>query len=445
MKKQLFASALLLLLITNTLFGQALQVSGRYLQDPTGANIILRGLNYPMIDEYGIPLNNTALVDARIDQVAMTGANCMRFSWYTNGTHYKDFLAAGASYGPGSLNGYLANGHLSHVLQYARQKGMITVLELHNFTGKSNYTHFQDTITAFWTSPAVVSLINANEKHLIINLANEFGYGASGTAQTSFKNNYINAITAIRATGIKVPIMIDAENYGQNSTSLTQIAGAILAADPLSNVIFSAHAYWDGYASTLPQIQTKLNEMQATNTCFILGEVANKQAGAPSYCGEIDITALYPILLNEACTRDIGWLAWDYSEDCEPTREMTNSGLFSGLTTWGLDVVNNPNFGLKFGPGNCKAQVLPPYNVALETTSLNLLRIAPNPAQDAIQIFGSDYEKVNVEIYDVTGKLMLQNEVKVAENMIIRNLISGTYMVRLTLDDKIEYQKLVVL
>jgi mannan endo-1,4-beta-mannosidase len=443
MKKIVFLS--LITITVNTLFAQPLQVSGRYLQDPTGANIILRGLSYPMIDEYSIPLNNTALVDARLNEVALTGANCMRFSWYTNGTHYKDLVGAGASYGPGSLNGYISNGHLNHIIQYARQKGMITVLELHNFTGKSNYTHFQDTITAFWTSPAVVALINANEKHLIINLANEFGYGDVGTAQTAFKNNYITAITAIRATGIKVPIMIDAENYAQNSTSHSQIAPAILAADPLHNIIFSTHGYWDGYANTLLQIQTKMNEMQASNTCFVIGEVANRQGGFPTYCGEINISAIYPLILTEACSRDIGWLAWDYHQDCEPTREMTNSGLFSGLNTWGLDVVNNPNFGLKFGSGACKAQVLPPYNLALQQENTNFLKIAPNPSNNEIQIFGSDYEIVGVEIYDLTGKLMLQKEVKQTESITIKNLITGTYVVKLSIGEKVEFQKLVVL
>lgn len=147
MKTTFLKCGLLVGLLTggNIVSAQHLQVDGSLLEDANGNTIILRGINYPMIDDYDVRLDNSAEVESKIDQLAMTGANCVRFPWYTNGTHYKDQLDPNdhPDYGPGTLDGYVNNGNLGHLLAYTRQKGMIPVLEIHNFTGANDNVVFK--------------------------------------------------------------------------------------------------------------------------------------------------------------------------------------------------------------------------------------------------------------------------------------------------------------
>lgn len=349
---KIFISTAFSVLLFSSISAQTLTVSGRNLLDTYGNTVVLRGINYPIIDDYGVHTDNPTQVDNKINQIAQSGANCVRFPWYTNGAHYKDNLDPGTNpgYGPGTLESYVNDGSLSHLLSYTRQQGMIPILEIHDLTGGNNNAIFQSQVMGFWTDPDVLQVIAENEGHLIINLANEYGLvrftGDQAAASIAFRDNYITSIQTLRGLGVTVPIMIDAPDYGQSSTELVAIANAILAADPLGNIIFSAHAYWYGYANSQAAVETKLNEIEASGTCYILGEIANSQADAPTYCGELDLSALYPIILNESCSRDIGWLAWSWDQDCDGDREMASNGNFSSLTPYGTDIIYNLDYGL---------------------------------------------------------------------------------------------------
>lgn len=420
-----------------TVWSQHLQVSGKSLKDANGNTIILRGINYPVIDDYNVELDNHATIEHKIDQVALAGGNCIRFPWYVNGTHYKDGLnpADNPAFGPGTTESYVNNGHLSHMLQYTYSKGMIPILEIHNLTGASDHTVFQNVVMGFWTNPQVLQIIEENKKYLIINLANEYG-DVDGTTNpvaslTSFKNNYTTSVNALRNLGVKVPIMIDAPDYGQSSTLLVNIANDIVTADPLRNIIFSVHAYWGYYATTPAAVQTKMNEMQSTGHCFVLGEIANTQADVPTYCGELSLANLYPVILQEACTRDIGWLAWSWNQDCDATRQMSNNGEYNNLTTYGSNIINNVNYGLK-STGGCGAVALPDDPITTSTGKIDLtdLNIYPNPALDKITITAT-IQNGKFEIHNSVGTLIQQgifNEQQVLE---VKNLSNGIYIVSL--------------
>ena len=105
-----------------------LEVDGKILTTVSGQQITLRGINYPVIDDGSISLSNTVQYQHKIDQAALTGANAMRIPWYTNGTHWRDVQT------PGTISGYVNNGHLSSILAYCHSKGMIPILEIHNAT-----------------------------------------------------------------------------------------------------------------------------------------------------------------------------------------------------------------------------------------------------------------------------------------------------------------------
>lgn len=397
MKKLLY---IFVLIIQITTFSQqtTLKVVGKNLTLINGQTIILRGVNYPFIDDGNLNMTNPLSYKSYIDELAKTGANTIRIMWYTDGTHWRDNAQFGT---PGTMNSYVVNGHLNNAVAYCITKNMIPILEIHNVTCTNDYATFNGAVMNFWKSAAIQTLIENNKSKLIINLANEFGKVRWGSNPANdlvvFKNNYNAAIASLRNLNINVPIMIDAPDCGQSSTEILSIAESMNAADSQNNLIFSAHTYWGGYASTQAQIQAKLNEAQNTNVCYVLGEVAKNQDN--NSCGDLDLSAVYPIILQEACTRNIGWLAWAFHQDCSPARNMTSNGLYNNLTTYGNDIVNNVNYGLK-SSGNCRAVSL--LNEQFESQADNIV-IYPNPSSGHFMVDMTDkIEKITC--FDVLGK-----------------------------------------
>lgn len=337
--------------------GSTITVSGKNLLLANKKQVILRGINYPIIDEGLATLGNRAQYKFKIDEAAKTGANAIRIQWYTNGSHWLEDPEEGGA--PGTVDGLLNNGTLSDIIGYCYEKGMIPILVVQNTVCSNDWDYFNNAAVSWWKQPVVIDLINKHKKYLIANIACEFGKvlwtDNPQAALETFKANYISAVQHLRNAGIDIPLMIDAPDCGTSSSELLAIAGDILNADPKKNIIFSAHTYWLGYAGTQAAIKTKIDEIENTGVCFILGEVGNRQNG-PLTCDD-DISNIFRIVLNESCARGIGWLAWAYAQDaCEP-RRMTTNGEFSTLTPYGNDIVNNSTYGLR--SGSCKAQPLP--------------------------------------------------------------------------------------
>jgi len=416
-----------------------LKVVGRNLTLTNGQTVILRGVNYPIINEGSISLNNPAQYEPYIDQVALTGANAIRIPWYTSGQSWRDQPANGGVVG--TVNGYVTGGHLNNIVAYCITKGMIPILSIHDdtyITCHTDWNHFNTAVMSFWTSPAVLNLIENNKSKIIINLANEFDYvrwtGNQTTALTNFKNNYNTAINTLRNSGVTVPIMIDAPDCGQSSTELLSIAESMNTSDSQHNLIFSAHAYWGGYASTLSQVQTKLNEAQNTNVCFVLGEVANNQDDGG--CGNLGMYSLYPQILSESCSRNIGWLAWAFNFDCTQYSASHNSSTYrvmsttsntNNLTTFGNDIINNATYGLKSVNG-CGAMNL------LSTSDFdtkNNISIYPNPSNGVFAIETTETIN-NIKAFDVLGK---QIPVKTTSNKQFLIEKSGIYFLKVELEN----------
>lgn len=427
-----------------------LKVVGRNLTLTTGQTIVLRGVNYPIINEGAISLSNPAQYQPYIDQVALTGANAIRIPWYTNGQSWRDQPANGGV--AGTVNGYVTGGHLNNIVAYCITKGMIPILSIHDdsyITCNQSWTHFNSAVMSFWTSPAILTMIETNKSKIIINLANEFDYvrwtGNQATALNTFKTNYNAAITTLRNAGVNVPIMIDAPDCGQSSTELLSIAASMNTSDPQHNLIFSSHAYWGGYASTLAQVQTKLNEAQTANVCFVLGEIANNQDN--NSCGDLGLYTLYPQILTEACSRNIGWLAWDFNHDCTQYSAAHNSTTYrvmsttsntNNLTTFGNDIINNANYGLKAINGCGATNLLSNEDFAINSINVN---IYPNPSKSVFTIAGTQkVEKVTA--FDVLGKDVELNNLGNNQFSIEK---SGIYFLKIELEDGARVnQKLVI-
>ncbi|SMC61001.1 cellulase family glycosylhydrolase [Moheibacter sediminis] len=425
-------SLLLFMLLPLLNFAQTMYVEGKDLYTSDGQKITLRGINYPIIDEGWDTLDDPADYKFKIDEAAKTGANAIRIPWYTNGVHWMDNIT------PGTVDGYVNDGTLSEILRYSHEKGMIPILELHDpnlydnngnviayrITCSNNWDYFNTVVKNWWKSEAVLNLIEENKEYLIINLANEFGYAYwtnnSTQAMNIFETNYSTLIHEIRQLGVEVPIMIDAPDCGMSSTELLSISESIQDTDPEHNLIFSAHTYWYAYAPNTAAIETKLDEIAAKNVPFLLGEVASRQDVSGSCSHALD----YSTILTKSCERNIGWLAWAYTQDCN-ARVMTTNGVFNTLTTYGEDLVYNTVYGLISGV-ECAAAPLSTEDVI--TNENSKFKIYPNPTHTEISIENFN-EIEEIKIFDIKGKLVqtIKNDF---QEMNISFLANGIYMIQ---------------
>jgi hypothetical protein len=326
--------ALSFFLFTIALFAQAdtMYINGRFLYNNHNEQIILKGVNYSLLDDWNFPGNmNTG--NERTSEIAKSKANAVRIQWYNN-------------YGNAMRPAYALKDLDSVMSRCARNK-MIPIPELHDVTCTNNYTNFTNQIVNWWTQPSVVALLNKHKRYAIVNLANEFGYyqwtGTPATALVTFKNNYKTAITALRTAGIKVPIMIDAPDCGTDADALIAAGTELINHDPLHNIMLSVHTYWQGYlGNNVASMNAKLTQMETSSLPFVLGEVANYQSDAMPCQYALN----YQDILTTATAKNIGWLAWTWTNDYCSSRQMSSDGTYANLGTYGLDVVNNATYGL---------------------------------------------------------------------------------------------------
>lgn len=306
-----------------------IHVASRYIIGPCGDTLTLKGVNYAPYNWGWSP------DESRIAEIATTGANCVRLPWYVN---TPDGATPQATYDDLTK--------LDNSLAECIAQDMIPILELHDQTCANDPASLI-ALADWYTQPEVLALINTYHQDMIIDVANEalfVGFtGDPAAAQSSFITTYTTIISNMRNAGIIVPIMIDGPDCGTNLDVLADVGAGLELADPLGNLIFSAHGYWYAFAGNDPlQMQQKVDHALDMGIPFIFGEVANQQDDATMCQYTLD----YASLLAICTTEHIGWLAWSWDHDGCPERQITTNGLASSLTTYGDDIVNNATYGL---------------------------------------------------------------------------------------------------
>jgi mannan endo-1,4-beta-mannosidase len=311
MRKFLLLFFLLLTTEIPALLAQSsLQVKGRFLVDPKGKKIILRGVNEMFI------WSKTDLTgDKTLPEIAKTGANVVRLAWLSA----EDNPRATAA-------------NLDALISNCIAAGMIPMPELHGATGKWEKLQKQ---VDYWVSPEVLRVLKKHESYLLVNIANEAGDRT--VTDDQFKAGYGQAIGRLRQAGLRCPLVIDGANWGQSIDILQANASYLINQDPLQNLLFSVHMWWTAPDGATERIKQEIQESVALNLPLIVGEFAPMGVGCAR---SID----YTTILAECEANQIGWLAWSWglvdNGDC-PLMDMTSNtakGLFSGLTGWGLEV-----------------------------------------------------------------------------------------------------------
>jgi mannan endo-1,4-beta-mannosidase len=313
---------------------------GRFLYSPNGTKVILRGVNLPVLDDWGFPQSSP------LTELVKTGANAVRIQWYKN-------------YGQASRPAYSV-ADLDRLLTQCKNNNIIPIVYLSDLTCQSDPSRLSE-LMPWWTDSEVVAILKKHQQYLIINLANELGHyrwsGNSSAALNSYKTAYKSAIAQMRQAGVMVPIAIDAPDCGSSIEVFPAIAQELIAADLAKNLLFSGHAYWAAYDG-IPQIQAAIN----ANVPLFFGEIANLQDeylnGRTEY-GYYDLAGTagaprpaqngftYQNLLTFLKSQEIGWLAWSWWKDLAPQRQMTLDGTFANLTPYGRDLVTNAIYGLQ--------------------------------------------------------------------------------------------------
>lgn len=302
--------------------GPTFTVNGRTILNVAGNPVLLRGVNNMSVFDEEDP---TGAVD--FPEIAKTGANTVRIVWAIVNDR-------GQNTDPGVLNALITN---------ARNAGMVAMIELHDATGDLSKL---PQLTAYWTRTDVANIVNTNSQHVLLNIGNEVGDGDVNAQQ--FISAYTTSIQAIRAAGIKAPLVIDAPDFGKNLEVLNAAAAQLLAADPLHNLIFSVHTYWPMNGGATPQfIKQQFEAAVALNYPLIIGEFSKFGAfnGNQSICAEPGGLVDYVTIVAEAQRLGIGWYAWEWGPGnefggagCEKMN-MTPNGKFASLAAgWATEV-----------------------------------------------------------------------------------------------------------
>ena len=182
----------------------------------------------------------------------------------------------------------------------------------------------------------------------IINITNEAGPASS----TVWRDQYISAVQRMRANGYGGLLAVDSGGCGQDPQDLIQYAAAVLAADPMHNILFDLHIYGGFQAKS--DVDTALDQIQATGISVMLGEFGPGRDIGPSP------TNLAPEdVMASAMAHGVGALAWA-ADDIDLADSMADDAWFSmfydlnktytgdpaDLTIFGKVIVNDPTVGL---------------------------------------------------------------------------------------------------
>jgi Cellulase (glycosyl hydrolase family 5) len=306
--------------------GTGLFVLNGGLYDSNGRLFVMQGLN---IDDAYTSGGSGSLTTSAAGMAA-ANCNCIRFNVYQNFS--LSVMVAQA-------NSAIANSQVPIVTVQNIVGSSGTKL-----SGNTSTTDLQNVVTQWNSSYSSLSTTSFN-KHLIINIANEWGPSNS----TTWRDTYISAVSSMRTQGYTCPLMIDSGGFGQDSGDLLNYAQAIFNSDPQKNIIFTIHLYstaGTAISGSPNLLQQLYSQGIAQGMVFAVMEFGSSiGAGSPTTPTQI---------INASNSAGLGWAAWAWDDPIyalpgDPYQMTETQGLFTGtpatasssaqLTTYGQQVV----------------------------------------------------------------------------------------------------------
>ena len=283
-------------------------VKGRHLYDACGERVVLMGPNRMVfwMDRTGL---------SSFTEIAKTGANTVRIVWTTQGK-------------PAELDRVLTNAYRNQ---------LIPIIELHDATG--DWSKLPD-LVAYWTREDIAAVVIKHQRYTLVNIGNEVG---DKITEEAFLAGYTDAVTQLRATGYRMPLMIDAPDWGKDINMLRSQGPKLIARDPLRNLLFSVHMWWPlmwGYDAE--RVEREIVYTVAQDLPLVIGEFGNRWDDSEG--GAIP----WRTIVTTALEHEVGFLPWSWGPGNQPQKhlDMTTDGTFEGLTGWGLEVMVEAPFAI---------------------------------------------------------------------------------------------------
>jgi mannan endo-1,4-beta-mannosidase len=281
-------------------------VSGRFLLDANGNNFLMRGINHP---HTWFPDETSSFASIKAKR-----ANTVRV-----------VLSSGKRWAKNSAN------DVTKVVNLCKTNKLVCVLEVHDTTGYGEQPGAASLTQAvnYWKSIKSALTGQGQEAYVIINIGNE-PYGninpAGWVAATK------NAIVAMRNAGFHHMLMVDAPNWGQDSTFIMRNkAASIFNSDPDKNTVFSIHMF--GVFDTAAEIQDYISTFVTNGLPLVIGEFGwNHTDGNPDE----------DAILSIARANGIGYAGWSWSGNSDEVKDLDMVVKFdpNRETPWGSRLIH---------------------------------------------------------------------------------------------------------
>ncbi len=291
-------------------------VQGRNLYSKDNEQVILRGINHMFIwtDREG----------KSVAEIAKTGANVVRIVW--------------------NMLGRI--GDLDRIMRECIANNMIPMPELHDATGRWDKL---PELLNFWLREDVLQVIQNHQEYMLLNIGNEVG--AEEVDGEEFFESYSHIVTKLRAAGVRVPLVIDADGWGQSSKNLFEQGPRLLQADPEHNLLFDLHMWWPserhdaeatGCKTVEERVTKTLEKSVELNLPLIIGEFAPVAVKGAKYIP-------YKHIMAEAERLNISWLVWSWGPGNFDSKDMdmTTHSSFNTLVDWAKFVCTDSSLSIQ--------------------------------------------------------------------------------------------------
>lgn len=286
-----------------------MQISGKKMLDANGNPFLSRGIEQLLGNQ--IPVGNNWV--QLITGLANTGANSVRCLFGIKTLKLADCDA---------------------VLNVVRDRKMVAYV-----------TTSGGDMDAWFSAADTKAMLAKHNDHIIIDAAPEPSYDDRDLHLSDSKA----VIAKFRGWGYKNPLTIGSNHGGRDLRSVLINGAAILASDPLKQIVFGTQMYWGktGWSWAAEQnftdITDAMTQLAADPWCH--------QIGIDVYTdGEDRTTAIqadYQLLMTLAQQNKTPWLYWDFFNPYGTVNNLSNDGTATNLTSFGNVVVNTHPASIK--------------------------------------------------------------------------------------------------
>ena len=218
-------------------------------------------------------------------------------------------------------------GEVENIINWCRQKGLVCVLEVHDYTGYNDSSNIDGAVN-YWKS--MKDLLNANKDCVVVNIANE--WLGDWSKSSMWASTYSSAVRSLRDAGLQNVLMVDAPGYGQQVQPLIDGCQQVRDADYTGNTMFSIHMYSvagkDG-----DTVRNNINGALSKGVCLVIGEFGDYQNG-----GDVDEDTI----MSYTNDKQVGGLAWSWKGNggTDVTLDIAYDWEGYNLSSWGNKVAN---------------------------------------------------------------------------------------------------------